>query len=716
MKTNWLFRSAALGVGLLALVMATGSCGGKTPKATEAKATESKAKVKATAKAISAEEQRKIESVVEKVKPTIVRIKVVESNFSSGREDRFVAFGSGTIISEDGYIVTNHHVAGNAVQLIVTMPNREEIPASLVGTDPATDIAVIKLEPKEKTKFPFTAFGDSDKVQVGDPVIALGSPVALSQSATLGIVSNTEMIMPPSFGNQTFELDGENVGELVRWIGHDAAIFPGNSGGPLIDMDGRIIGVNEIGMGLGGAIPGNLARKVAEQIIRNGKVKRAYVGMTIQPLLKQGDSREGVLVASVLDDSPASKAGLEPGDVITAINNTRIEGRFMEDLPTINNLLADLKINESARVSFRRGSETRNVSMTPVERPPAKPPEMVLREWGITASNVTLWQQLERARDTSKGVLVTSARPGGPVAQAKPEVRGGDIITRVNETDIRDLSSLQEATAAILKDKREGEKVATLVQFERDGQKFLTVADVGIDPLTPPAREVRKAWLPMETQPLTRELVRQLGLDPKARGVRVTRIYKSMAGEGFPLEVGDLITTVDGEPLEVSRIEDAEVFNTLIRQYKVDGTVELGIRRGGEEKSVQVGLQIAPEKPREMTRYRDLDFEFVVRGAAFDDRKNPAMAQQEFAVVFDSVTSGGWASLAGLQVGDALLTIDGTKVTSVDQVAELMGKVRADKPSSVVLYIRRGARNMFIEMEPAWDKLDRQKATKEKAR
>src|SRR5690606_30979192 len=175
-----------------------------------------------------------VQIAVGQVKPSLVRIAIVEPAYYGGREQNFVATGSGTIITPEGHIVTNHHVAGKAVRIMCTMPNREEIPARLVGTDPATDIAVIQLMPPTPRTFPYVEFGDSDALRAGDTVLALGSPLGLSQSVTMGIVSNPEMVMPSIFRIGMLELDGENVGELVRWIGHDAMIHGGNSGGPII--------------------------------------------------------------------------------------------------------------------------------------------------------------------------------------------------------------------------------------------------------------------------------------------------------------------------------------------------------------------------------------------------------------------------------------------------------------------------------------------------
>src|SRR2546423_12138808 len=164
-----------------------------------------------------------VDAAVARVKPSLVRILVVSTSYSDGREIKSQAVGSGAIITKEGHIISNHHVAGRAVRIFCTLADREEIEAELIGSDPLTDICIIQLKPAKPRQFLAASFGDSGKLRVGDSVLAMGSPMALSQSVTLGIISNLEMVMPRLFGGR-MRLDGEDVGALVRWIGYDAAI------------------------------------------------------------------------------------------------------------------------------------------------------------------------------------------------------------------------------------------------------------------------------------------------------------------------------------------------------------------------------------------------------------------------------------------------------------------------------------------------------------
>ncbi|MGB9620378.1 MAG: S1C family serine protease, partial [Armatimonadota bacterium] len=309
--------------------------------------------------------KQELTAAVEAVRPALVRIHTVSADYRQGREVKTESYGSGVIISPEGYTVTNHHVAMEAEHIVCTLADKREVDAKLVGTDPLADIAVIKLTSPDGKPFPFASFGDSSKLEVGDRVFAMGCPYSLSQSVTMGMISNTEMILPGDTFRDDFTLEGEDVGSIVRWIGHDALIKPGSSGGPLVDRDGRIVGINEISFGLSGAIPSNLAKEVTDQLIKNGKVTRSWLGIEVQPLLESSGLEKGVLVSGVLEGGPGYKAGLKSGDVILAIAGHEAVARFREDVPLFNQFVADLPIGKPVEAKILRGGTEMTVTITP---------------------------------------------------------------------------------------------------------------------------------------------------------------------------------------------------------------------------------------------------------------------------------------------------------------------------------------------------------------
>ncbi len=364
-----------------------------------------------------------VEAAVQAVYPALVRIHVVFEEGGGGRMQKGRASGSGTIISPDGHILTNHHVAGRATRITVRLADRQELRATLVGTDALADLAVLKIDKKDlrnpDAPLPVAKFGDSSLLQVGDVVLAMGSPAGLSQSVTQGIVANIEMIAPGG----AMRLDGEAVGELVRWIGHDAVIFPGNSGGPLVNLRGEIVGVNEVGIGsLGGAIPANLAKKVSDELIATGKVRRSWIGLNAQPLLKSSDAKAGVLAGGVISGAPADTAGLKAGDIVTRCNGVEIAAaRAPEDIPVVNRMLLESPVGSELALEGVRDGTPMSWKVTTTEREPAEPREKELLSWGITARDLTDLAAKELRRDR---------QPCGGGAEPAPGRRGGRVQTR----------------------------------------------------------------------------------------------------------------------------------------------------------------------------------------------------------------------------------------------------------------------------------------------
>ncbi|HYV32196.1 MAG TPA: PDZ domain-containing protein, partial [Candidatus Binatia bacterium] len=619
-----------------------------------------------------------VDAAVSRVKPALVRIQVVSTYYSEGREQKQQNVGSGVIISQEGHLITNHHVAGHGTRFFCTLANREDLEAELVGSDPLTDIAVIKLKPGTATVFPVAVFGDSSQVRVGDHVLAMGSPMALSQSVTLGIISNNEMVMPRFFGPfGRMKLDGEDVGLLVRWFGHDAAIYGGNSGGPLVNLRGEIIGINEISLGLGGAIPGNLARSVAEQLIAKGKVQRSLLGIEVQPLFKHTQDTRGVLVSGVLPGSPAAAAGIHAGDVLLQVGAAAVHVQHEEEMPAFMGLTAGLPTDQETALTVLREGREQIFRARPVAREELYPRPRELQPWGLTVRNLSSLLAKEMKRTNTDGAVVTSVRPGGPAGDAKPALNPGDVILQVNRTAIPNVTALVELTRRLTANTNE--PVPVLATFERKAQRFLTVVKVGVEELKDPGLEVTKAWLPVETAVISRDIAAQLG-QPGLQGFYLSRVYPGSTAEKAGLRPGDFIVAVDGEKLTASAPEHDEELAAFIRQYDVGARVNLTVLRGKEHLTVPVELVRSPKLKREMRKYRNDEFEFIARDVAFFDKAEEQLPEHEPAVLVEEVTSGGWAELGTLQIDDLITHVDGQPIPNVESLRTTMETIKMRRP------------------------------------
>ena len=642
-----------------------------------------------------------VEAAVQAVYPALVRIHVVAEEGDGGRMQKQRASGSGTIISPDGYILTNHHVAGRATRITVRLADRQEIRATLVGTDPLADLAVLKIDRKNlrdpAAPLPVAKFGDSSALEVGDPVLAMGSPAGLSQSVTQGIVANTEMIAPGG----SMRLDGESVGELVRWIGHDAVIFPGNSGGPLVNLKGEIVGVNEVGIGsLGGAIPANLARKISEELIASGHVERSWLGLSAQPLLKSSDAKAGILVGGMISGSPAEKAGLRAGDIVTRCNGTEIAAsRALEDIPVFNRILLEAGVGSEIVFDGLRDGQPMSWKAVSNVREPAEPREKELLSWGITARDVTELNAKELLRDDNKAVLVQSIRPGGAAAASKPAISPGDLILAVSNKPTPNLAELVRVSSEITAGKTE--PVPVLVSYEHDGRNFLTVVKIGPEREADKPGLAKKAWIGIDTQVISADLAVALGI-AGSKGVRVTQVHPGTSAEEVGLKTGDLLLKLDGAAIPTSRPEESDVFPSLIRQYKIGSEVVLAVRRGAEDLEIKVALDASPEGTSELDSYECKTLEFNSRDLGQVDRVSETLAADFKGVLITAVTPAGWAALGGLSAGDILISLDGKAVDSVATMKPILAELEKNQRGSVVLFVRRGISTRYIELEPSW--------------
>jgi len=382
-----------------------------------------------------------------------------------GRRDA-QSLGSGFIISDDGYILTNHHVIAGADEVIVRMSNRKEFVAKIIGSDEASDVAVLKVEAE---KLPVLEFGDSDKLKVGEWVLAIGSPFGFDHSVTAGIVSAKGRSLPSD--------------NYVPFIQTDVAINPGNSGGPLFNLDGEVIGINSqiysrTGgfMGLSFAIPIEMAVDVANQIKETGTVSRGWLGVLIQEVTRElaesfgMNDPHGALVAKVLDDSPAAAAGLEVGDVIVEFNGKKVIRS--SSLPP---LVGRAKVGQQARVTVIRNKQRRDIGVQIAELPGAitqaaftPEDDTVIEDSALGMKVEALGSEARKRLKIENGVQVVEVDEAGPANDAG--IMKGDVITMIDNRAIDSVDDFEVVTDEL----KSGKSVALLVQ-RRAGPVFLAI-------------------------------------------------------------------------------------------------------------------------------------------------------------------------------------------------------------------------------------------------
>ncbi len=384
----------------------------------------------------------------------------------SGIDPR-ASLGSGFIISDDGYVITNYHVVREADEVIVRMSDRSEYPARIIGSDPRSDIAVLKVDAERK--LPKVTLGDSESLEVGEWVLAIGSPFGFDYSVTAGIVSAKGRSLP-----------NENY---VPFIQTDVAINPGNSGGPLFDLDGKVVGVNSqiysrTGgfMGVSFAIPIDVVLNVYDQLRKTGSVTRGWLGVLIQDVTAElaesfgMNKPQGALVSKVLDDSPAEKGGLETGDIIVRFGGGRVDRS--SDLPPI---VGTTQVGDKIDVDIIRAGKPRQVQIVIGALPEDDEPVLASAPAAKTELDETLRlaatdlnkQQREKLQVPSGGVLVKDIEDGPAYAAG---LRVGDVILQLNNQEIRDAAHFETLTGGLTK----GKSVAVLIQ-RQGGPLFLAI-------------------------------------------------------------------------------------------------------------------------------------------------------------------------------------------------------------------------------------------------
>ena len=380
--------------------------------------------------------------LLEKVTPAVVNIAVLQKSPEEQNpllRDPFfrrffgmpeqaqpqVAAGSGVIVdAKNGYVMTNHHVVKDAREIVVTLKDKRRLPAKLVGTDAGTDIALLKIQPGHLVE---ATFGDSDALQVGDFVVAIGNPFGLGQTATAGIVS--------ALGRSGLSVEGSE-----HFIQTDAPINPGNSGGALVNLKGELVGINSaiIGpsggnVGIGFAVPSVMARAVMEQLIRFGEVRRGRLGISMEDVV----GADGAKIAEVQPDSPAAAAGLKPGDVVLALNGHPVRGAA-----ELRARLGIVPVGETVELKVQRGKEVHvlKARIAEIEKGQIAGARTVPELPGAALADA----ERRTAGGSARAVLVTSVEAGS--AAFEHGLRGGDLIIGVNQ---RRVMSVQQLDAAL---------------------------------------------------------------------------------------------------------------------------------------------------------------------------------------------------------------------------------------------------------------------------
>jgi serine protease Do len=433
------------------------------------------------------ETSKAFSEIASAVSPSVVNIsttKVVKRETSPFPEDPFFEFfrpfhdfgmprkwkekslGSGVIVSSDGYIITNNHVVEQSEDIKVTLYDKRTFTGKIVGADPKTDVAIVKIS---SDNFPSAPWGDSDKLQVGEFVLAIGNPFGLSHTVTMGIIS---------------AVGRANVGiaDYEDFIQTDAAINPGNSGGPLVNTKGEIIGINTAifsksggYQGIGFAVPSNMARLVMDQIMKQGKIVRGWLGVTIQEMTPELSHKfglkdsKGALVGDISKDSPAEKAGIIRGDVIIEFNGKEVTG-----VAHLRNMVAQTRVGSSAVVKIIRDGKEITLNTVIAELPkeiagaPQEPSSEDIQKgifFGIQVTDLTkeIQQQLGIGTD-EKGVVVMKVETGS--AGDEVGLKRGDVIQEIDRKRISGVQDFKRVVAHL----KSGEDI--LLYINRGGRRF----------------------------------------------------------------------------------------------------------------------------------------------------------------------------------------------------------------------------------------------------
>ena len=401
--------------------------------------------------------------------PAVVFVRCIRENFDEGKRQTQEVSGSGVLISPRGEFLTNWHVVHKAIEVRCLLHDGRAFKAEVVGSDKDTDLALVKLDLADSADdLPYAKFGNSERLEEGEFVMAMGAPWGLSRSVSIGIISCTNRYLPD---NSQYSL----------WLQTDCAISPGNSGGPLVNTKGEIVGINSRGYLRGGdmafAVPSATARFISDQLREHGSVQWSWTGLQLQPLRDFNrntyfDGTEGTIVAGTDKESPARRSGLQPRDRILRIGDFPADALTDEDLPAIRTHLGTLPIGESVPLTVLRNGQELSMELTPRKKGKVEGEEYDCTRWDFAVKTINQFDNPELHFLRPKGVFVYSVKYPG---NAEDSLRSNDIILKIDSSEVKTLSDVERIHKASLESI--GKKHKVVFTLLRNGLRRQVVVD-----------------------------------------------------------------------------------------------------------------------------------------------------------------------------------------------------------------------------------------------
>jgi serine protease Do len=636
------------------------------------------------------------------VLPYVVSILTVSQNFDQGEPTLSVASGSGTVIDPQGYIVTNAHVVEKGKAFRVVFADGRELPAKLVGEDTLSDLAVLQAQPPKPETFKHAEFAKVNDLQAGDTVLAMGAPWGLSNSMSAGVVNNPRRLLVSLFDDEADYEDSLGpdlpTGRYYSWIQHDAAIAPGNSGGPLVDANGRIVGVNARGMVFGGdlafAIPGPDAARVVDALIKNHKVPRAYLGFRLRSL-KNTNFSNGVLLNAIDRDSPAEKAGLRAGDLLLTMDGHKVDAPQPIDVPGLQRDIAQLPVGNSVSLGVERDGKRFETKVATAPYPRESSAENAFDPFGVSMRELTPFMARHRGLDFNDGLLLTGLRPGGPAANARPALASGDVIRSVAGKPVRkpeDLKPWLDKPAKIQ---------PLLIGFQRQGEDLVTTLRPSYEDRTrTPLPELPQAWAGVEVQPVTTSLATLFG--ETAQGYRISRTYPGSPLAAAGAKIGDLVTAINDKQMKPTSDTNTDEFDQAVRELEVGLPAKFAIVHDGHAGVLNAKMAASPVEASGLKSMQVSKLRITARELSFYDRVARHLPADEKGLYIDSVESGGPGGLAHIKGGDIVLELDGHATPDLDAFRKALDLALAGHAQAISFRVVRGAEVRLLFLDRSW--------------